>query len=64
MNQVIIDVHKLANLLTMFRSKEQEEGLFKKEKAFYHGGAVALQQVLIDNNLEKVVEYEELPKER
>ena len=63
MNQVIIDVNKLTNLLATFRNKESEEGLFKKERSFYQGGIVALQQILIDNNLEKVVTYEELPKE-
>ncbi|MCD6300829.1 MAG: hypothetical protein J7L82_02020 [Staphylothermus sp.] len=63
MNQVIIDVNMLVRLLATFRSKESEDGLFKHERAFFKGGAAALQQILIDNNLEKVVTYEEFPKE-
>jgi len=63
MNQVIIDVNKLTGLLATFRSKESEDGLFKHERAFFKGGSVALQQILIDNNLEKAVTYEEFPKE-
>ncbi len=63
MNQVIIDIHKFNNLLSLFTEKEKEDGLFKHERAFYKGGVAALHQVLIDNNLAEVVKDEKLLNE-
>ena len=50
MNNVVIDINKLYSLLVSFKGKEQEDDLFKHERAFYRGGFTAIQQVFIDNN--------------
>lgn len=62
MNQVIIDIHKFNALLAVFTAKEKEDGIFKQERAFYKGGIMALNQVLIDNRLAEIAN-ERIPEE-
>lgn len=49
MNQIIIDINKLNTLRKAFTLEMKKEENPIREREFYRGGVVALNQVLFDN---------------